>query len=177
MTDTEDARVQPAGDSTFWTQVLQDQPEVLHRLLGDLWRVAQQARPASPSTAAPASPEEIFELILPRYSSAPFPQALTEALGDRSVRWLARQLNVHHSHVNRWITGQRPIVNAHDPEGGLAQIEAIAEALGIHPAYFAQWRRLWVLLLLDEAFERHPNLSIGVWRKFSSALTPPNGRA
>ena len=153
----------------FWEQVLTAEPDALNRLLGDLWRAVHADREAEGRVRRP-SLDEVFALVLPEFSIEPFPQALRAKLGNRSVRWLASRIHLHHSHLNRWITGQRDIVNLHDPEASLRQIEDIAAALNVAPAYFAEWRRLWVLLLIDDAFVHHPNLSIGVFQRFGGQL-------
>lgn len=169
------ADIEAATTPTFWRDTLEREPEVLHRLLGDLWNAAQAAKGAPSGRVSLPTIDDVFQLVLPEYSNEPFPEALKAKLGKRSLRWLAQQTHVHHSHIHRWVTGQRPVVNLHDPLASMQQLEGIAKALNVHPAYFAEWRRLWILLLLDDAFSFHPNLSIGVWKKFSGA-TSANGR-
>lgn len=168
--------IERAGTTDFWRDTLEREPEVMHRLLGDLWNAAQAAKGNPSGRVAVPTIDEVFRLVIPEYASAPFPEALKEKLGKRSIRWLAGQIHLHHSHVHRWVTGARPIVNLHDPIASMQQIEAIAKALNVHPAYFAEWRRLWILVLLDDAFTCHPNLSIGVWKKFSGVASA-NGRS
>jgi len=63
------------------------------------------------------------------------------------------------------------VVTLRDPAGSMYQIEAIARVLRVHPSYFVEWRRLWILALLDDAFAAQPHLSIGVWKRFSSHET------
>lgn len=169
----EHEQIEDSAQPGFWRGALQQDPEIMHRLLGDLWNAAQAAK--GQTRVSMPTVDEVFRLVIPRYSNEAFPAALKEALDKRSVRWLAGRLHLHHGTVNRWATGQRDIVNMHDPEGSMAQIAAIAKECGVHPAFFAEWRRLWILLLLDDAFSFHPNLSIGVWKKFSG-VSAANGR-
>lgn len=165
-----------AVDPDFWRDTLTREPQIMHRLLGDMW-AAVEANRGAPGRASLPTVEEVFRLVIPDYSSDPFPAAVRGLLGDRSIRWLAGRVHLHHSHVHRWLTGQREVVNLHDPVGSMAQIDAIAKALNVHPAYFAEWRRLWVLVLIDDALANHPNLSIGVWKRFAGLTTPTNGRS
>ena len=159
-------------EPAFWERVLTEEPDALNRLLGDLWKAVQADRGTQGRVRRPTL-DEVFALVLPEYATEPFPEALRAKLGDRSVRWLAGRIHLHHSHLNRWITGQRDIVSLSDPEASMRQIEAIAAALNVGPAYFTEWRRLWVLLLVDDAFAHHPNLSIGVFQKFGAQLARP----
>lgn len=167
---------QPNTDPAFWLDLLQRDPEVLNRLLGDLWKTVQGIRGDNriPSLA------ELYELPLPEFSTEPFPEALRAKLGGRSLRWLAQETHITKSHMHRLAHGERPIVSLSDPRGSMAQIASIARALRVHPAYFAEWRRLWLMTLLDDAFELHPNLSIGIWTRFTnprrSSAAAMNGR-
>jgi hypothetical protein len=173
----EHADIDSAATPEFWRETLARDPEIMHRLLGDLWNAAQAAKGNPSGRVSTPTVDEVFRLVIPEYSTLPFPEALKEKLEGRSIRWLAGQIHLHHSHVHRWVTGARPIVNLHDPVASMQQIESIAQALNVHAAYFAEWRRLWILLLLDDAFSLHPNLSIGVWKKFSGVGSPANGRS
>ena len=170
------ADTESAAAPDFWRDTLERDPEILHRLLGDLWNASQAAKGSPGGRVTIPTVDQVFKLVIPDYSTKPFPEALAEKLGTRSIRWLAGQIHLHHSHVHRWVTGARPVVNLHDPVASMQQLEAIAKALNVHPAYFAEYRRLWVLVLLDDAFTFHPNLSIGVWKKFSG-VAAANGRS
>lgn len=149
------------GDQDWWQEFLSHRPDVMHRLLGDLYQAAHPHRDRLPTV------EELRDLVTPRYSNDPFPAALKELLGDRSVRWLAQQMKVHHSMITRYLRGEREIVSLHDPAGSMYRIEQVARGLRVNPSYFAEYRRLWIMTLLDSAFAAQPNLSIGVWKKFS----------
>lgn len=156
-------------DPDFWRAHLAQNPEVMYRLLADLHNAASQFRGENPDRVPTV--EELLNLVTPQYSNDPFPVALKTALGNRSARWLAKRLNMHFSYVYRLLNGEREIVDVNDPAHSMARIEAIARELRVHPSYFAEWRRLWIMSLLDSMFEVKPNLSIGVWRKFSGVAS------
>ena len=105
----------------------------------------------------------------PRFTGEEFGPAVLDLLSqrDRSIRWLAQQIGTSHTQVRFYLTGKRPILNLHDARGSMIRIEAVARALRVHPSYFAEWRRLWIMTLLDSAFAARPGLSVGVFKRFA----------
>lgn len=155
----------PLGEESahpeFWQEYLAQHPDVLHRLLADVYQATYGAD-------KPPTLDELWDLVAkPEYSVQPFGRAVQDALGNRSVRSLAVQVGIHQSLLTRYMTGERDIVSIRDPRGSMARIEHVARALRVHPSYFAEWRRLWVMSLLDAAFASQPALSVGVWKRFS----------
>lgn len=145
----------------FWETYLAEHPDVLHRLLADIYH-------ATHGSEKPPTLDDLWELMsAPRFSTLPFGEAVLDQLGDRSVRWLASQVGVALSHMQRHINGTRPIVSVHDHRGSMRRIEAVARALRVHPSYFGEWRRLWVMTLIDSAFAAQPGLSVGLFQRFS----------
>lgn len=150
-----------SGHADFWQVYLAERPDVLHRLLADVYQATYGAD-------KPPTLDELWDLVAkPQFSLKPFGEAVLDALGTRSVRSLAMQIGIHQSLLTRYLSGQRDVVSIRDPRGSMARIELIAKALRVHPSYFAEWRRLWVMSLLDAAFVSQPELSVGVWRRFS----------
>lgn len=168
----EHALVGQTHDSAFWRTYLSENPDVLHQLLADLYEATHGASQRQPTL------EGLWDLVAPRFTNEPFGAAVKELLNGRSVRWLAREIHLHFTLLTRMLNGERDVVSIRDPKGSMARIEAVARALKVHPSYFAEWRRLWVMSLLDEAFEQQPHLSIGVYRKFARHESPrhQNGR-
>lgn len=160
-----------ADDPAFWEHFLGEHPDVLHRLLADVYQ-------ATYGTERPPTLDDLWEIMATRqFSTEPFGDTLLDLLGDRkqSVRWLAREIGIVHSQLLRYCSGQRPIVSLHDVQGSMRRIEACAKALGVHPSYFTEWRRLWVMSLLDAAFTAHPDLSISVFRRYSGFAVDKKG--
>ena len=150
-------------DHVWWQQYLTERPDVMYRLLGDLYQASATVRGKDPNKVPTV--DELRGLVTQKYSNDPFGVALKELLGDRSVRWLAHQMKIHHSQITRIIRGERDISTLQDPAGA---IEAVARVLRVHPSYFVEWRRMWIMNLLDDAFTAQPHLSIGVGKKFSA---------
>jgi hypothetical protein len=164
----------PLGESSasedFWQQYLADHPDVLYRLLADVYE-------ASYGADAPPTLDDLWDLMSahPRFASVPFGQAVIDALDGRSISWLALQSGIPQPVLSRLINGRRPVIYVKDPRGSMDRLERVARALHVHPSYFAEWRRMWIMFLLDSAFTAKPTLSIGVYRRYS-AFDKVNGR-
>ncbi|GAB3863393.1 hypothetical protein GCM10028801_30910 [Nocardioides maradonensis] len=157
-----------ADDALFWDEFLAQNPDILNRLLADIYRVTYGAD-------KPPSIEALWALMeTPEFTGTPFGEAVAELLErrGRSQRWLAAQAGVQHPVLGRYIRGERPIVSVHDITGSMKRIEAVAKPLRVHPSYFAEWRRLWVMTLMDSAFTAHPDLSAEVFKRFSGLARP-----
>jgi len=145
----------------FWEQYLADHPDVLHRLLADIYT-------ATYGSEKPPTLDDLWEMMaVPQFSTETFGPAVLDLLGDRSVRWLASQIGTSHVQLSRYLNGSRPIVSVHDHRGSMKRIESIARVLRVHPSFFVEWRRLWMMSLIDSAFSAQPSLSIGMFRRFS----------
>lgn len=151
----------------FWDAYFTDNPDALHRVLADLYQVTQSSR------ARPSSLEELWSLVTPSFSNEPFPAAVRTLLAGRSVRWLAGRIGISQPYLTRLLNGQKPVISIHDPKGSMLRIEVVAKALRVHPSHFAEWRRLWVMSLIDSAFESQPNLSIAFFQKFAGLQERP----
>jgi hypothetical protein len=152
---------QESEDPDFWETYLSENPDVLHRLLADIYQ-------ATYGSEKPPTLDDLWELLAtPRFSTEDFGRAVLDLLGDRSIRWLAQQVGVSHPQLSRYLNGSRPIVSIHDHQGSMRRIESVAKALRVHPSYFVEWRRLWVMSLIDSAFSAQPALSVGVFRRYS----------
>lgn len=148
-------------DPEFWREYLDDHPAVLHHLLADLYRATANTK------ERPGSVEDLWGLVSPKVSNLPFTQAVLELLGDRSLRALALQMRMHHTTLMRLINGERDIVIADRPDYSMMRLETIARALRVHPSYFVEWRRLWIMSFIDHAIAEQPDLSMGIYRKFA----------
>jgi hypothetical protein len=157
-------------DAAFWSGVLSDRPDVLHRLLADVHRSAYGA-------SRPPTLEDLWDLVgEPAFSHEPFGTAFHEVLGTRSISQVAVRAGMHRGTLLRYVNAERPIVSTQDPEGSMRRLEVVARALVVHPSYFSEWRRLWIMMLIDGAFSGRPELSVSVYRRFSAVVTR-NGRS
>lgn len=161
----------PQGASSsnpdFWEQFFADNPAVLHRLLADVYTAVY-------GTDKPPTLDQLWDVMsTPRFSTEEFGPAVIALLRGRSIRWLASKIGVAHVTIYYQISGRRPIIQRTGPggpadvAGSMKRIEAVAQALEVHPSYFVEWRRLWIMSLLDAAFTAQPGLSIGVFRRYA----------
>lgn len=157
--------VSQMNDRDFWVKYLSDNQDMMYRLLADLHQASAVMKGQDPKRLPTV--EELRALVTHSYSNEPFGPALKKALGPRRGRWLAGRLGMHHSQIARLISGEKEIVLLNDPQESMRRIEAISRELRVHPSYFAEWRRLWVMNLIDGMFEIQPHLSIGMWKKFA----------
>lgn len=152
---------QRSDDPDFWDQYLVDHPDVLHQLLADVYR-------ATYGSEKPPTLEDLWAIMsTPQFSSDEFGPAVLDLLGKRSVRWLAGEVGIAHQQLQRYLSGQRPIVSVHDHRGSMRRIESVARALAVHPSFFVEWRRLWIMSLIDTAMTSKPGLSVGIFRRYS----------
>lgn len=161
--------MEPSRTPAFWEDYLEQNPDVLHRILGDLYQATTGSR------EAPDTLEELWAVITPTFSQEPFGEAVLTLLGEQSLRSLALRTPFSVQVLHRWVRGERPVVTVNDVEGSMYRLEQIAKGLRVHPSYFAEWRRLWAVSLIDGAFTTNPNLSVTFFRKFSR-LERANGR-
>lgn len=123
---------QASASPDFWDRFLQEHPDVLHRMLADIWAVTRGAE-------TPPSLEDLWDIVTaPRFATGPFGEAVISALNGRSVRWLGVQAGIPQSTLHKLISGERPVVVVDDPEGSMRRLEQIARALRVHPSYFAE---------------------------------------
>lgn len=148
-------------DPDFWEQYLAEHPDVLHRLLADVYQATYGAE-------KPPTLDDLWAIMAtPRFTTEEFGDAVMDLLGERSIRWLAGQVGIAHPQLSRYLSGQRPIISIHDTRGSMRRIESVAEALSVHPSYFTEWRRLWIMSVIDSAFTSQPSLSVGIFRRYS----------
>ena len=110
-------------------------------------------RPARPSVSL----EQVYRKVLPPPPSLePFPVALRNLMGDKSLRAFAPKVPMHVATLSRMMRGQA--------EPDLQMLERIAAAAKVHPSYFMEWRALYVGQLISSVFSDRPNLSISAYR-------------
>lgn len=158
-------------DKTFWADVFTQRPDVMYAMLGDLYTITkahEQPNVRGGRRARVAGDlDELWDMLTPQFSTKPFGDALREVMGNTSLRQFAAAIPMHHRSLARLMDGERQIVNKHDPEASKQLLERIAKVARVHPAYFNEWRRLWIFSTLDDVFAAHPNTSIGLIKKYA----------
>lgn len=100
-----------------------------------------------------ASLDEVLQTVFPeRYSTEPFSVSMEKLLAGRSQRMFAKKCGMDQTTLSRYMRGEF--------EPDLTQLEKIAKAAKVHPAYFMEWRAMYVGHVVQEMFRKNPNLSI-----------------
>lgn len=161
----------PAGEYTApeWRQHYADHPDDLMQILGDIFRVYKseerkrngQGNPQGGRRKAQidGSLDELWEIITPKFSDKPIAEAFKDVVGKRSVRAVAMKMGTSHQLLLRKLNGTRPLYRE--------DIEDLAKAVDVHPAYFIEWRVMVVQELVAHVMTTNPNLSIRLLKGLS----------
>jgi hypothetical protein len=144
-----------------WLIAFDANPDIMWSIIGDVYDFvkAEQERDAGvhrlgrrPQRSS-ASLDEVYATVFPpQYTVDPFGEAMVKLLAGRSVRAFAARVPMHHSHLSRLLTGERAL--------DLTVLERIALAAKVPPAYFVEWRALYVGQLITRVLSERPNLSV-----------------
>jgi hypothetical protein len=100
-----------------------------------------------------ASMDEVWDTILPQqYSMDPFPEALAKLLNGQSQRAFSRKVPCHQTTLSRLMAGKL--------EPDLTMLENIARAARVTPAFFVEWRAMYVGGLVTRVLMERPNMSV-----------------
>jgi hypothetical protein len=160
------------ADPDGWVAFFNERPDVLHTLCGDIYRIVKAhevRRTGRRPRTINGNLRELNEMLSPRFSQEPFADAVRELMGTVSLRAFAAKIPMHHHQLTRLITGERAIAKANDPRGSMKILESIARAGKVHPAFFVEWRELYVWAVLQEGLLAQPNVSITLVKSLSRA--------
>lgn len=152
-----------------WVDFFHARPDVLHQILGDIYIVTKfddakregRGRDGRRVMPKDANLGELWDMITPRFSMDPFPAAFKELQGERSLRAMAFKIGIDHRELSRMLTGKQALT--------LYGLDQIATKCRVAPAFFLEWRILYVQHVLGEILTQKPNLSIGVVKRLSGS--------
>lgn len=160
--------------SPEWTQHYEANPDVLTKMLGDLYRTYKSEEAKRAGTANPSGGrrrahingnlDELWSVVTPRFSMLPFDQAFAELKGERSLRAYATKCGIDFKRLSKLVKMSQGSLKSFTVTLTRYDLEAIAKAGGVHPAFFLEWRLMIVQDLIAEVFTRQPNLSISILR-------------
>lgn len=152
-------------DARPWAEHMSGHPEVLAKLLGDVYRTYKAERERALAKPDPnrhaggrrrsyidGNLDELWSILTPRFSLQPFPQAAKELIGEASLRQFAAKAQMDHRELSRLLRGQTKPTRY--------WMEAIADAADVHPAYFLEWRVSTVVGIVEQVLISKPHLSI-----------------
>lgn len=158
--------------SEQWRTHWQDNPDAFLQVLGDVYRIYKSEEAKANGTANPQGGRrkttidgniaELWSLVTPTFSMDAFPEAFRAAQGKRSLRQVAMRSGLSPSSIVRFLkhTKTKRTPDRYD-------IERIAKALDVHPAYFREWREMVVSEFLMGVLVAKPNLSISLLKAIS----------
>lgn len=116
---------------------------------------------------------EVMAIVKPEeFTNDPLPVALSKLLLGRSQRQFARKVPVSQPHLNRLLAGNYVKVE-------MDMLENLAEAAGVHPWHFPEWRALFVGELVTQVMFESPHVGITVLRQLRvtrRTYETPDGR-
>jgi hypothetical protein len=157
-----------------WVEHYTANPDTLTQMLGDLYRVYKSEEDKRNGTANPSGGrrkshingnlDELWDIITPRFTTKPFHEAFEELKGERSLRAFSLKCGIDHRDLGRMVATSAGTLNGRQRPVTRFDMEAIAKAAGVHPAFFLEWRCQIVQDLIAEVFAAQPNLSISLLR-------------
>lgn len=150
--------------STSWREHYVEHPDILTKMLGDLYRVYKSEESKRNGTANPqggrrkahidGNLDELWSIITPDFATCPFAEAVFNLKGTRSYSQIATRAGMDRRRLSGLLKGlETTVLNRDD-------IEAVAKALDVHPAYFREWRLAVIQDLVAQIFTASPHLSI-----------------
>jgi hypothetical protein len=161
----------PAGEYTSdeWREHYVDHPDVLMQMLGDIFRVYKAEERKKAGLGNPqggrrksqidGSLDELFAIIMPKLSDQPFAQAYAALFPGRSLRAVCMKAGMPHQDLSRKLKGDQPVTRY--------DLERLAAAADVHPAYFVEWRTMVITELVSLVLARNPRLSLTVLKALS----------
>ncbi len=154
-----------------WMARMGREPEVYHRLLSDILRETRaealrregRAKIGRRPRVIDGTLSELWAMITPRYANEPFAQSARALVGDASPADVEAKTKIAAATFERMLGGQ---------DITMWRLEALARGYEVSPAYFAEWRRSYVLTVVDDLLNAHPGLSVRYARALRSAIKP-----
>jgi hypothetical protein len=164
--DWERARARvPYVEDEDWQAKLAENPEALYRIIADSYDLVLRDREVEAGTQRSGRrprpsrvpiDEVIAAVLPPRYSNDPFPVALHALLRGRSQRSFSLLVPCNQATLSRLLSGQLT------PD--LVMLERVAEAAGVGPWFFREWRAGYVAALVREVLTDNPSMSVAALR-------------
>lgn len=104
--------------------------------------------------------DEVYAVVFPAaLSHELFPSAFRSALNGRSQNSIALKAKISQGQLSKLVNGDRDLT--------FQQLEALAEALGVRPGYFVEYRALYVSEMVQKVMTEYPNVGITVFRRLN----------
>lgn len=151
----------PYVDHGRWGDLLEENPDVLHRIIADAYDVVLRDRERQQGvkhsgrrfkpTQVPI--DQVIQDVFPQqYSAKPFREALVDLMAGQSQTQFARKVPCNQATLSKLLRG------TYAPD--IAMMERIALAGGQGPWYFHEWRAAYVASLVEEALLESPSTGV-----------------
>ncbi len=147
-----------------WVEAFDRNPDMLWSIIGDIVKVVKASEgPRRTGRRPPVrdmSLEDVWALLYPkRYSLAPFPEALAELMAGKSQRQFARLVPCHQTTLSRLLSGHL--------QPDLLMLESLAQAGGVPPSYFTEWRARYIAEVVTQVLTERPNMGVTALKRMS----------
>lgn len=154
----------PSTASLNWKKALDNDPDILGRMLRDILKLDQLV-PGRPGTRSldQTRAEPTLDRMMGRdpterpYSLLPFNEAFRLLLGKRSMRSAQAKFGLSKSKIHRFLNGTA------DPTA--VEMETIASALGKAPSFFLEYRVRSITSSIHQSLQDLPEESIPLYEK------------
>lgn len=150
----------PSVERLDWVEVFRQDPSIMGRIINDILRLdaAEPGKPGKrPGLARGDVEQRLEKLFGSRFSDRPFPKAFKSLIGDRSIRHVASKTGLNRNTVHRLLKGEQ-IPDEYE-------MEEIAKAFDINPAYFAEYRLAYVVGFIYSRLAVNPEATIVQYKK------------
>lgn len=158
-----------------WVEVFDRNPDIMWAIVADIYNVVkdQEDRDAGvrrvgrrPGRVA-SSMEDVFNTVFPQqYTTDPFPEAFRKLLGERSQRQFAMKIPCNQATVSRMLSGE--------VKPDLIMLERVAAAAKVNPAYFLEYRAMFIGQLVTQIFTERPHLGITAVKRVKAGRRATN---
>lgn len=155
----------------MWVDRFSKDPDLMWLMIGDIVRyVSADEIPRGDRTSSRRQVQDkdrnlaaVWRIIGEAYSMEPFPVAVTELIGERSLRAFATRAGFGSVEtLRRYMRGQRPLT--------AVALESCAQAGRVEPFYFVEYRAMWLATELQRAMLARPEASVQAVRKVKSSV-------
>lgn len=145
-----------------WVKVFDERPDIMWRLLGDMYdvvkaeedkRLGRRAMGRRPGRRG-VSLTELYDVVFREpFSNDPFETALAKLMTGKSLSEIARLVPCDKGYLSRVLSGKVPLT--------LVLMERVAISVDVHPSYFMEWRAKYLSGLVENVLTARPHLAIG----------------
>lgn len=160
------------GDAEqMWVDRFSEDPDLMWRFVGDVVRyVSSEEVPRGDrvSSRRQVQPQHrnlqyVHDVLHGRHSLDPFPVAVRELIGERSLRLFATRSGFGSVEtLRRYLAGERPLT--------MECLEGMASAGRVEPFFFREYRAMWLAREMFRAMLDRPNESLRAIRMIRSAV-------